>query len=230
MMTNVKPEDLNYHRYSSTVYDRDIRAVIPGHKELHRKIQMLLKPYSKKHPDILELGIGTGLTAASVLKSVPEANYTGIDFSRTMLNGAKRRLSKKYRIKFILGDYSFMKFPKSDIIISVIGIHHQTNQSKRAIFRKIFKALRPGGVFIFSDLVTYRERKKAAINDARHYAHMVRNSSSQKSLEEWSYHHKFQNILAPLEDQLEWLKSSGFSEVKVVYNHMNTALIIAKKC
>jgi hypothetical protein len=43
------------------------------------------------------------------------------------------------------------------------------------------------------------------------------------------HHHKYLNKLAPLEDQVEWLKEVGFREVKVVYKKFNTVLVYARK-
>jgi hypothetical protein len=113
--------------------------------------------------------------------------------------------------------------------MSVIGLHHQTDVGKLAMFTKIRNALSPeNGVFIFGDLVTFRDRKKAAKQAARHYWHLVEKAADGKVLEEWAEHHMFLNQLAPLEDQLEWLGVAGFTDVQVRFQQFQTALIIAK--
>lgn len=160
---------------------------------------------------------------------MPAASLTVVDFSEKMMSGAKKRLAK-YKVKYILGDYSELEFgPDPDIVLSVISIHHQTDDGKKKLFRKIFDSLKPGCLFIFGDLVTYRDKKKAALNEARHYHHLVENARDEKSLVEWAHHHKFLNLLAPLEDQLDWLKQAGFSSIEVKYEHFNTALVVALK-
>ena len=62
MATNVKPDELNYNHYETQKYDDDIVCSIPGHEELHKHIEQLIESLPKQ-PKILELGIGTGLTA-----------------------------------------------------------------------------------------------------------------------------------------------------------------------
>jgi len=228
--TNVRPEDLNYSHYSTRKYDQDIARSIPGHKELHKKIGQVLKAeFDSRSIKVLELGIGTGLTAKSILKHFPKAEYAGIDFSRQMLDGARKKLSK-YRPTLILGDYAIKDFPKNnDLIVSVIGVHHQkTDKDKKALFKKIFAALAPKGIFIFGDLVSFRNRKTAALNEALHFHALVENAKSKKSLAEWAFHHKFLNNPAPLEDQLGWLKQIGF-ENSVMFQKFNTALVICRK-
>ncbi len=229
--TNVQAGDLNYDRYENEIYDEDIRRSIPGHKNLHVQIERIIQEYASFHTvkKLLELGVGTGLTTQKVLELLPEASCVAVDFSAQMMNGARKRLSS-YNVEFLLGDYSEMNFSSDfDVVLSVIGIHHQTNEGKKKLFQKIFDSLNTGGIFVFGDLVTYRNPQKAALNDARHYHYLVENARDEQSLEDWAHHHKFLNLLAPVEDQMEWLKEVGFGEVKVEYQYFNTALIVARK-
>jgi hypothetical protein len=77
-------------------------------------------------------------------------------------------------------------------------------------------------------LITYKNKKKTALNNALHYAHLVKYATDEKTLEEWAYHQMFLNNLSPIEDQIKWLKEEGF-EVKLKYLKINTALLICKK-
>ena len=229
--TNVNAGDLNYDKYANEIYDDDTRRSIPGHDKLHKEIINTVREYSKHHEvmKILELGIGTGLTSEKILELIPTASLTAVDFSEQMMSGAKKRLVK-FKVDYLLGDYSEMSFDTDfDMVVSVIGIHHQKDEGKRLLFRKIFDSLKAGGVFIFGDLVKYKDKHKDAVNDARHYHHLVENARDEKSLEEWAHHHKFLNLLAPIEDQIAWLKEVGFSNVEVRYEYLNTALIVAAK-
>ncbi len=235
-MTNVKAKDLNYDHYEMTKYDSDIIRSIPGHEKMHKEIdKMLFIDFVKKKTEknkpikILELGIGTGVTASRILKLIPTAEYTAIDFSKNMFEGAKKKL-KKYNVKFVFGDFTKIILPKTNLVVSVIGIHHQeTDKDKKKLFKRIYKSLNKNGIFIFGDLVTYKDKETAALNDAKHYQYLMKNAKDEKSLKEWVYHHKFLNKLAPVEDQIKWLKEIGFKKVKLIYKKYNTALIYAKK-
>lgn len=231
MSTNVKPEELNYDHYETEKYDQDIINSIPGHEELHQNIDTFVeRNYSGQRINGLELGVGTGLTALRILKKIPQADYTAIDFSKTMLEGARKRLVG-YKVIFEQGDYSQIILPKQkDLVVSVLGIHHQeTSEDKKKLFQKIYLSLSEGGTFLFGDLVTYKDQKWAALNEAKHYHHLVEKVKDEKSLQEWAFHHKFLNKLAPLEDQVEWLKEIGFSKVEVLFTKYNTMLLYAKK-
>ncbi len=231
MTTNVKPNQLNYDKYKTSKYDRDIINSIPFHKELHRKIEeFILQNFEKKDIyEVLDLGVGTGITSRLIKDLLPRIHLDVVDFSKQMLKGAKKKLDKK-NVSYIFGDYSKLKFKsKYDIAVSVIGIHHQNTLGKKKLFKKIFKLLKLKGIFIFGDLVTYKNKYEAAYNNALHYHHLVEKSTDKKTLEEWAYHHQYLNDLAPIENQIAWLKNAGFKQVIIKLLKMNTALLIAVK-
>ena len=152
-----------------------------------------------------------------------------MDFSEQMMKGAKRKLGNK-NVTYLLGDYASLSLKKNmyDAIVSVVGIHHQTDLGKKKLFNKIYSLLKPGGVFIFGDLVTYKDQYAKAYNHALHYHHLVEHATDKKTLREWSHHHMFLNLLAPVEDQINWLEEVGF-KVKTELLKMNTALLVCKK-
>ncbi|NQV91858.1 class I SAM-dependent methyltransferase [Candidatus Woesearchaeota archaeon] len=230
MATNVKPEDLNYDHYETAKYDKDIVRSIPGHVELHKAIDQIVRKNLKGNPQILELGVGTGLTTLRILKNLPKARFTVVDFSKTMLDGARRKLHK-YKVNYLCGDYAKLKLSQhNDVVLSVIGLHHQeTDNDKKKLFKKIYSSLKKGGIFIFGDLVTFKNLAVASLNDAYHFHYLVEHAEDEKSLKEWAYHHKHLNKLAPLENQVAWLKGVGFKKVEVVFKKFNTALIVAEK-
>lgn len=230
--TNVTAVEVNYHHYSSAQYDRDIRNSIPFHEEIHEAIQsFIMDTWAPLAPlDILDLGVGTGLTSKVIQVLLPQANLTVVDFSENMIAGARERLGVE-RVNYAVADYSKTDIAvgRFNIIMSVIGMHHQTDVGKILMFNKIRRGLERGnGVFIFGDLVTFRDPQKAALEAARHYHHLVEKAADDKTLAEWAHHHMFLNQLATLEDQLDWLKEVGFENVQVVYQQFQTALIIAR--
>lgn len=227
--TNVRPTDLNYHHYSNDKYDRDIINSIPFHKELHQRIvKYLRKNFSSgKNYSILDLGAGTGITSGVIKNELPNVELTLVDFSRQMMAGAKKRLGET--AKYIFADYAKLKFNKKyDIIVSVVSIHHQNHRGKKLLFKKIYSSLKPNGVFIFGDLVSYKDPAEASLNFAKHLHRLVEKSTDEKTLKEWAHHYCVVNDLAPVEDQIDWLKTIGFT-VKLEMLKMNTALLICKK-
>jgi len=229
--TNVEAHQLNYDHYSMDKYDRDIVNSIPFHQKLHELIiGYLLKNFSQKEKhDVLDLGVGTGITTEIIKKEFPKFQFDVVDFSKKMLLGAKKKLGKE-NVNYIFGDYSKLKFIKKyDIVVSVIGLHHQNDTGKKLLFKKIHTLLNKDGIFILGDLVTHKDPKTATLNQALHLHHLVNKATDKQTLKDWSYHHLVLNELAPVEDQIKWLKLAGFKKVELKMLEMNTALIICKK-
>jgi len=228
--TNVKPGELNYEKYSSDKYDRDIVNSIPCHREIHECLRnFITKNFDKNQKfSIIDLGVGTGITSKLFQDLLPNARLDVVDFSRKMLDSSKRRLGHK-SVNYILGNYATLKFKKKyDIAVSVIGIHHQSNDGKKRLFKKIYSMLKPNGFFIFGDLVTYKNQRKAALNNALHYHYLVEHATDEKTLTEWAFHHLFLNDLASVEDQVVWLEKAGF-KVKTLLLQKGTALLACRK-
>ena len=230
-MTNVKPEELNYDHYEMDKYDLDIINAIPGHAKLHQELGNIVREkLQQEKARILELGPRTGLTTKVIADIVPNAEFTLIDFSEQMLEGAKKRLSK-YTCTYVLGDFADVPFPKEvDAVFSVIGFHHQeTDEDKQRLIKRVFKSLRDDGLFILGDLMTHDDKEDAALYDAYHFHHLVEKAEDEKSLREWAYHHKYLNPLASWQKHVTWLKEIGFRKVEVKFQQWNTFLIVAEK-
>lgn len=227
-MTTVVPSQLNYDHYSGTKYDCDIVNSIPHHRQIHHLIaNYAQKKLLNKNIDVLDLGVGTGITSKLLQNILPSANFTVVDFSKQMLKCAIKKLGKN--VQYVFGDYSKLKFnQKFDLVVSIIGLHHQDTAGKKKMFKKIFSLLKPGGTFIFGDLITYKDKHQAAYNKALHFHHLVEKSTNKKTLTEWAHHHMFLNDLAPIEDQINWLNKVGF-KVKIKFLKTNTTLLICKK-
>jgi len=228
--TNVKANQLNYDKYTSEKYDKDIVNSIPFHRQIHTLMVDFAKDNfnPEETQEILDLGVGTAITSRLVKDILPNAHFDLVDFSKQMLKGAKEKMGSE-NTDYISGDYSKLKFKKKyDIVICVIGLHHQNHTGKKKMFKKIYSLLKPKGIFLFADLVTYKNEKEAALNQAKHFKHLVDMTEDDKTLSEWAYHHLYLNDLAPIEDQIKWLKDVGF-KVDKKFLQFNTALLICKK-
>lgn len=226
-MTNVKPQELNYDSYEMSKYDEDIVNSIPGHKKLHDEIAKVVR--KMKNPKILELGVGTGLTTKIIAKNTINPRFILVDFSKQMIEGAKRKL-KKLNCEYILGDFLKIDFPKNcDIVVNVIGFHHQkTEKNKKIVLKKIYKSLKKGGIFILGDLMTYDNKEDAALNEAFHFHHLVKKAKNNLTLKEWAYHHKYLNKLDSWENHIKLMKEVGLKP-ELKFTKFNTFLIVGKK-
>lgn len=230
-MTNVSANQLNYDAYTSEKYDKEIIQAIPFHKYMHFQIAFFIEQNfdPQKHYRILDLGVETGITSAMIKKILPLAQFDVVDFSKNMLIHAKIKLGED-RVNYIYEDYIHTKFETGtyDIIISVIGLHHQNEKGTKIMFQKMYYALKPGGSVLLGDLMTHQDKKMAAQNQAKHFHHLVEQSEDDIMLADWSYHHLHLNDLKPREDLVAWMKQAGLHTTTMFHN-INTGLLIGQK-
>jgi len=138
-----------FHLNPETYLD-EIRADVPRYDELQQEtIQAIPFPPER----VLELGVGTGETTRRLRVRYPDAELTGLDSQPEMVFKA-RELGIEVRL-------ARMEDPLPDgpwdLVISVLSVHHLTDEQKRDLFRRVreqSRALLMGDVVIAEPQVT----------------------------------------------------------------------------
>lgn len=169
--------------------------------------------------EILDLGCGTGLELEEIFKKCPNVNITGIDMSESMLELLKAKHIKfSKQIKLIKGSYLDVSFPenKYDYVISSMTMHHFTHDVKRQLYCNIKDYLKKGtGIYIEGDYMVDDEKEKE---------HLIEYYEKLKLLDNQIYHI---DIPFSVDTQKRLLMEAGFSNVKVIYQKQNSAILIA---
>lgn len=131
-------------------YLDEIRAEVPRYDELQEETIEAI-PFSPQR--VLELGVGTGETTRRLRARYPDAELTGLDSQPEMVFKA-RELGIEVRL-------ARMEDPLPDgpwdLVISVLSIHHLTDEQKRDLFRRVreqSRALVMGDVVITEPQMT----------------------------------------------------------------------------
>ena len=168
---------------------------------------------------ILDLGCGNGNVTAMLLPWAKKATFTLVDASREMLEQCEKRFLN--REKFITVNTFFQDLelqPDSfDLVTAGLCLHHLKSAEKREIFSSIYKWLKPGGIFLYSDLMTDKYASDHEINMTR----WEKKARSQGTTDaEWDYiidHYKKYDFPDDYRKQMQWIKEAGFSEVKMAW-------------
>jgi L-threonylcarbamoyladenylate synthase len=183
-------------------YEDEIRADIPVYDELQRRLVAATGTAARR---ILELGTGTGATAALLLARHPGAELVGIDASPEMLREAHARLSgepvelRVGRIQEALPGGPF------DLAASALAVHHLDAREKAELFRALAGVLAPGGRFVLADVVVPEDPAEARIPLTPGF-----------------------DKPSPLPDLLRWLEEAGFAAA-IVWEDGDLAVIAADR-
>lgn len=135
-----------YDRWAE-IYDTDGNALVALDDEV---VPRLLDPRDVKDRDVLELACGTGRHTIRLADA--GARLTAVDFSRGMLDVAKKRLEGRevtfgeadLRARLPFADATF------DVALCCLAVEHIEHLDPA--FREVRRVLRPGGTFVLSDM------------------------------------------------------------------------------
>jgi SAM-dependent methyltransferase len=135
----------------------------------------------------LELGVGSGETAARLLQVHPEAHLVGVDSSAEMLRGAAAALSPELVVLVQQDLRAPLPDQRFDLVVSALAIHHLEGDLKADLFQRIAGVLVTGGRFVMGDVITPDDPADVLIENEPGY--------------------DFPSTIA---DQREWLSQAGF--------------------
>ncbi len=209
-------------------YDLQRESLIPCFHDFYG-ITVSLAQWKDPNPKILDIGAGTGLLTKFIFKKYPEAEFTLIDLSEEMLKVAKNRFKGNKNFKFVIADYTTHNFSDSfDLIVSSLSIHHLDDYDKEKLYKKIYDALNPGGIFLNADQVIGPTQN---INDGyqRNWMEMINNSDLSESEKTSAVERMKFDKPATFEDNLKWLRNCGFEDADIYYKYYNFCIFYAKK-
>jgi tRNA (cmo5U34)-methyltransferase len=199
---------------TAPTYDADRAKLIPCFDAFYRRTTDLIPGGAKR---VLDLGAGTGLLSAFLRSWYPEAHIHLMDVSEPMLDRARTRFAPgssehDNNVSFEVADYATAALPQNqDAIVSALSIHHLDHAAKKALFAKIFAALRPGGVFVNAEQVA---GPTPALDEfyKKLWLQQVREAGATPQQIADSLYRQQDDRCASVEDQLDWMREAGFSD------------------
>ena len=208
-------------------YDKIRKLIIPCFDDLYNTTKNLANS-KKDNPHVLDLGAGTGLLTKYLFEKYPKAEFTLIDISEEMLKLAKNRFQRYNNFKYITADYLEHDFKNFDIIISSLSIHHIEDKDKKKLYKKIYDALNPEGIFLNADQVIGSTPNIDKIYQRIWMEKIDENKFTGPEKDTAIERMKFDKP-ATFEDNLKWLRNCGFEDVDLGYKYYSFCIFYAKK-
>ncbi len=214
-------------------YDELIRRLVPAYPAM-RPVQLellaLVLPDGGEGRRVLDLGGGTGALAAAIARRFPNVVVEIWDTDPEMLATARERCADfGERVRTV--ERSFTEpLPPCDAVAACIALHHVKDLSVKAgIYRNIFAALRPGGLFVNADTavgVTPALREHAFRLWARSMgAHGISETEAHRHFASWAH----EDYYPPLMTELRLLADAGFAEPECFWREAAAVVFGAMK-
>jgi tRNA (cmo5U34)-methyltransferase len=208
-------------------YDARIRTFIPHYEEMLDAAVAALGGAGRPIGTVVDLGTGTGALAHLVGKALTRARLVGIDEDPGMLAMAARRLPRR-RTTLVHDSFLAAALPRCDAVTASFALHHvEHQQTKKALYRRIHAALRPGGVLVSADCNPSTNPALAATGRVLWRDHLALSYGRREAeafLEAWSH----EDFYLPLATELSLLRAVGLSP-DVAWRRDSFAVIVASK-
>ncbi len=233
-MANPHEAVRNAFNADAQIYDRSRRQMVPCFDELYGTAADLI-PFPKDRAfDVLDLGAGTGILSQFIAAKFSQAKILLADIAPEMLKLAQERFARESgevnsRLRYVLLDHGQDPIPGSfDAIVSGLSIHHLEHDEKRALFARIYAALREGGIFVNAEVILGEsddiERRANA-----EWMRAARDAGATESDLAAAIERQKHDRCATLDAQMNWLRETGFREVSAAYRNLIFAVYSGRK-
>lgn len=210
-------------------FDSLMRRAVPVYDEMLERIVTYSPPSDVRVTSILELGCGTGNLTSALAARHPGASITLVDASPEMLEAARQRLAPRRQVTTIAATFEELELePHSfDLVTSCMAVHHVVDLT--ALFRKLQRALVPGGRLIYADQMRGTTAEHHAINWGRLVEFWQRPGNlTELEMHELEEHAQLHDHYVTVPEQLAMLDAVGFGELDCVWRSWMWGLITAE--
>ncbi len=212
--------DKDTERFSNLETGQQTTIDAPLTMELCTEAAKYANPYAK---ELLDIGCGAGNYTLKMLSKVPNLNCTLNDLSMPMLQKAKERITPQTKgtVTLIQDDMRNLNLFDNhfDIILAAATLHHlRDDRDWEGMFNKIYKALKPGGSFWVSDLVTHDSEfiKKLFEDEYGNYLETLGGPEYRQKVLDYVH---YEDTPRSVNYQLAQLTKVGFSSVDVLHKN-----------
>ena len=201
-------------------YDRVIRTYIPAYDDMVATVVRWLDGHLPVGGLVVDLGTGTGALSVAILDALPQARVQLVDIDPEMLEVARGRVARHAsRAEPRRAAFDDPLTP-CDAVVASLALHHVASLGeKRALYRRIHDALRPGGVLLVADVTVHEDgperRRVFAEWSAAMQAHDLTAAEAEAHFAQWAGEDRY----LPLVAELGALAAAGFPRPECFWRH-----------
>jgi tRNA (cmo5U34)-methyltransferase len=213
------------------VFDDMLNRSVPFYQESLDLTTFYISELVGSGGTVLDIGCSTANTLIALdKKNDKRFQLVGIDSSHAMIEKAQSKAQAfGVDIRLIESDFLDADFPKSDAVIANYTLQFIRPRKREELVRKIFDALAPDGIFIFSEKVVTDDAKLNKLMVEKYYAYKKTKGYSEFEIAQ--KREALENVLVPYSEaeNKEMILSNGFSYFETIFRWNNFATFIAKK-
>jgi tRNA (cmo5U34)-methyltransferase len=227
-------EDFVFSEKVVEVFDDMLDRSIPFYKTvIHLSAQLAGKNLGKGDT-VYDLGCATGTTLLEFARLLGDREllFTGMDNSEPMLDKARLKAEiykKNEQLSFVHGDITEFEGAGIGCIVLNYTLQFIRPLQRVGFLKKLFDALRPGGIILMSEKVISHDRKLN--RDFIDLYHQYKKTKGYSELEISKKREALENVLIPfsIDENREMLEKGGFMSIETYFQYLNFVSFIGIK-
>lgn len=227
-------KDFAFGRQTVEVFDDMVLRSVPFYAEVQRMTGEMAADFAVSGTRLYDLGCSTGTTLLTLDPLVaPGVEFVGIDASTEMLERARAKLqqagvTRAYDLQCADLNQG-VQISNASVVILNLTLQFVRPLRRQQLIEAVARGMRPDGCLILFEKVLSRHSMLNRFFIKYYYAFKQRNGYSE--LEISQKREALENVLVPyrLEENIDLLRESGFSQVDLFFKWHNFCGLVALK-
>ncbi|MEJ1405094.1 MAG: carboxy-S-adenosyl-L-methionine synthase CmoA [Candidatus Sedimenticola sp. (ex Thyasira tokunagai)] len=229
-----EPTGFTFDERVADVFPDMIRRSVPGYAAVIGMTGVLAAEYAQPHSHCYDLGCSLGATALSIQQGIQTegCRIIAVDNSAAMLEQAKQYIEpsrNEIPIELVCADIQDIEIRDASLVTLNFTLQFIPVEQRVSLLQKIYHGLRPQGILILSEKITFDDPEEERLQMEMHHA--FKRANGYNDLEISRKRSALENVLIPetLVAHKQRLDAAGFSRADLWFQCFNFVSLVARK-
>ncbi len=216
------------------VFPDMIKRSVPGYPTIVAMTGLLAGRYASAGSNLYDLGCSLGASTLAMRQNIrtPDCHILAVDNSRAMLDRCRSIVETDTHdtpVSLVCADLQDIEIDNASVVVLNFTLQFIPRELRDAVIQGIYRGLRPGGIMVLSEKVTFADPHLDELNIDLH--HQFKRANGYSELEVAQKRTALENVLIPetLEQHRGRIATAGFASCDVWFQCFNFASLIALK-
>ena len=218
----------------AAVFDDMIRRSVPGYATVIAMTKVFAEHYAQPNSVSFDLGCSLGASTLAMRKGIvqPGCRIIAVDNSAAMVAKCREVVTldkSDVPVEVVCADIRDVAIENASVVVMNFTLQFLSPDQRDAMIQKIYDGLRPGGVLLLSEKITFEDKAKDAFEIDMY--HEFKKLMGYSDLEVAQKRRALENVLLPdtLETHRQRLKNAGFAKTYLWFQCFNFMSLAAFK-
>jgi tRNA (cmo5U34)-methyltransferase len=216
------------------VFPDMIRRSVPGYTTIVAMTGLLAGKHASSGSNVYDLGCSLGASTLSIRQNIHQTDcrIVAVDNSASMLERCRTVIdtdSHETEVDLVCANLQDVPITNASVVVLNFTLQFVSVELRDSVIATIYQGLKPGGIMVLSEKVTFEDPHLDALNIELHEEFKVANGYSE--LEISQKRTALENVLLPetLSKHKQRIKQAGFTSCDVWFQCFNFASLVALK-